>query len=194
MLGVPMTRADAELRVDRLLALLERSANADYIGEGVSQLTHALQAAALARGARASDAAVAAALLHDVGHLCAEPTAPQMSGVGVMWHEEIGADHLAALGFSDAVTRLVRGHVAAKRFLVSRDPGYLERLSDASRVTLRHQGGPMGDDERRAFESLSYHEDLLRLRSWDERAKDPTLRVPGLSTYRDLLLDQLAAR
>lgn len=186
--------SDVDTRLDALLALLERAAAADYIGEGVSQLAHALQAAELARSANASADAVVAALLHDVGHLCAAPDAPRMGGEGVMRHEEIGADYLEALGFRDSVTRLVRGHVAAKRYLVSRDPSYRERLSDASRLTLRHQGGAMSPAERQAFESLPHHEDLLRLRAWDERAKDPRRFVPELQSYKALLRDHLAAR
>src|SRR5262245_49399671 len=41
----------------------------DLYGEHVSQLEHALQCAALARQDGASEALVAAALLHDFGHL-----------------------------------------------------------------------------------------------------------------------------
>ena len=190
-------RADhpgADDRGDQILALLERAGEVDYIGEGVSQLVHALQAADLARRAAADDEAVLAALLHDVGHLCVGPDAPRMGGVGVMSHEEVGAAYLVRLGLPQRVTELVRGHVAAKRYLVSRDPGYLGRLSDASRVTLAHQGGPMSRAERHAFESLPHRQDLLRLRSWDERAKDPIRSVPDLATYRTLLRSRLANR
>jgi phosphonate degradation associated HDIG domain protein len=188
----PKDPPDAEDRGDRILALLERGGELDYIGEGVSQLTHALQAADLAQRAAADDEMVLAALLHDVGHLCAGPHAPQMAGLGVMRHEEIGADYLARLGLPQRVAELVQGHVAAKRYLVSCSPGYLNRLSDASRLTLVHQGGPMSLAERQAFESLPHHEDLLRLRSWDERAKDAERKVPGLSDYRSLLRSHLA--
>lgn len=190
--GVDDPRAND--RVDEILALLERAGEVDYIGEGVSQLVHALQAADLARRAAADDEAVLAALLHDAGHLCAGPDAPRMGGVGVMCHEEIGAAYLVRLGLPQRVTELVRGHVAAKRYLVSRDSGYLRRLSDASRVTLNHQGGPMSPAERHVFESLPYHEDLLRLRSWDEHAKDPSRSVPDLASYRSLLRICLADR
>src|SRR5262252_1145827 len=119
-----MTPAEASARVDALFALLERARDADYIGEGVSQLQHALQAAALARAANAPDDEVLAALLHDVGHLCAGPGAPSMAGLGIVRHEDVGADHLVALGFGARVVELVRGHVAAKRYLVGADRAY----------------------------------------------------------------------
>jgi len=186
-----LSPASAEANAARVLELLERSAGDDYIGEGVTQLAHALQAAALARAAGASGDEVLAALLHDVGHLCAPAAAPRMGGLGVLHHEDVGAEFLAALGFAASVTELVRGHVAAKRYLVSSDAGYVARLSAASRETLRHQGGPMEGAERRAFEALPAHRALLRVRSWDERAKQPGLAVPGLGAYAPLIVGHL---
>ena len=184
----------ADPRVDGIFALFERARDADYLGEGVSQLVHALQAADLARQAGADDEAILAALLHDIGHRCAGADAPRMGAVGILRHEEIGADCLVQLGLPPRVTELVRGHVAAKRYLVSRDPGYFHRLSDASRATLAHQGGPMSPAEQHDFESLPHCEDLLRLRSWDERAKDPSRSVPDLASYRSLLRSCLPNR
>lgn len=191
-----MARSSAEVQqsIATLVRLLEQAANDDYIGEGVSQLAHALQAAAFAQAAAAPADEILAALLHDVGHLCAAPELPRMGGLGVLHHEDVGADFLASLGMRAGVTELVRGHVAAKRYLVSSDARYAERLSDASRATLRHQGGPMSDAERRAFEALPQHRALLRVRAWDERAKDRELRVPDLDHYVPLLREHLRGR
>lgn len=186
-----MTPQEATARVESLLALLEQAKTSDYIGEGVSQLAHALQAAARARAAGAPVNEILAALLHDVGHLCAGPSAPNMEGLGVLRHEEVGADHLAGLGFCADVVDLVRGHVAAKRYLVGAEPGYAARLSEASRATLRHQGGPLSTSERRAFEALPHFRALLRVRAWDEAAKQRDLRVDDLSSYASLLRDHL---
>lgn len=38
--------------------------------------------------------------------------------VGRVGHEAIGASYLRALGFSEAVCRLVNSHVAAKRYVL----------------------------------------------------------------------------
>src|SRR5690606_17566291 len=54
--------------IDEVLALFETWGVQRY-DEDVTQLDHALQTAALARDAGATDELVAAALLHDVGHL-----------------------------------------------------------------------------------------------------------------------------
>jgi len=185
---------DRETRVAAILELLEHARGSDYIGEGVSQLEHALQAASLARAAGAPDSEILAALLHDVGHLCAGPDAPSMDGLGVVRHESIGAAYLESLGMDPRIAELVRGHVDAKRYLVGADPRYAARLSDASRETLRHQGGAMSDREQRAFEALPRHRALLRVRCWDEAAKEPGRSVEPLAAYASLLRDHLRAR
>ena len=184
----PATAADA------LLDLLARSATTAYIGEPISQLEHALQCGRLATEAGARGELVLAALLHDVGHLCAPDDAPQMAGLGVARHETIGADHLRAFGVAEEIAALVEGHVAAKRYLVSRTPGYMDRLSEASLGTLAHQGGAMSAAEAEAFEAAPLFREVLRVRAWDEQAKRIGWDVPGLSAYRALLIAHIAAR
>jgi phosphonate degradation associated HDIG domain protein len=174
-------------RSGQVVSLLRRSAGSDYIGEKVSQLEHALQAAHFAREAGAPDSAILAALLHDVGHLCAPEGAPQMAGLGVVSHEEIGARWLAERGFSSDVCELVRGHVQAKRYLVYRYPEYAARLSEASRGTLEFQGGAMTRSEAEEFERDPLFKLKLAVRAWDERAKVVGLEVPGLESYTALL-------
>lgn len=49
--------------------LLSSAGARDYLGEPVTVLAHLLQAGSLAEAAGAPPALVAAALLHDVGHL-----------------------------------------------------------------------------------------------------------------------------
>jgi gamma-butyrobetaine dioxygenase len=55
--------------VDAIAALFEREGAREYLGEAVSLSAHMLQAATLAERAAAPDHLIAAALLHDVGHL-----------------------------------------------------------------------------------------------------------------------------
>ena len=55
--------------IDEIEELFARHGQAAYLGEPVSQSEHALQAACLAERDGAPAALVAAALLHDVGHL-----------------------------------------------------------------------------------------------------------------------------
>lgn len=159
----------------------------DYAGEPVSQLEHGLQCAALAMRAGASDALVAAALFHDIGHLCATPDDEVMPELGVLHHEEIGAAYLFAAGYPALVCDFVRGHVAAKRYLVASNPRYAAKLTDASRRTLELQGGPFGAHEVAKFHRDPRRQDMLRMRAWDDAAKVKGSIVPDIDYYLPLL-------
>ena len=186
--------------VDRLAALFTSEGAADYLGEPVTVAQHLLQAAALAVAAGAADALVAAALLHDTGHLRgADPLADeqQLSGRELMSgtdnaHGERGAAWLARW-FPAAVTEPVRLHVSAKRYLCTAEPGYLDLLSPASVYTLSLQGGPMTEDEAAAFAEDPHAADAVAVRRWDDAAKDPAAEVPSFGRYRSLLEGLLAA-
>ncbi|HEY0815531.1 MAG TPA: HD domain-containing protein [Pseudonocardia sp.] len=166
--------------------LFAREGAEDYFGEPVSQAEHMLQTAALARAARASDALVAAALLHDVGHFHGTHTGADLMRGTDNHHSEAGADWLRQW-FGPSVTEPIRLHVAAKRYLCAVDPGYLATLSPASLYTLGVQGGPMTPEAVRRFREHPRHADAVALRLWDDQAKDPELTAPAFDTYRDLL-------
>ena len=173
--------------------LLHDACDVGYIGEPVSQLSHALQCAQAAQDDRTSPELVAAALLHDIGHLCAAPEAQHMGDLGVVAHEWVGARYLANHGLSADVCALVVGHVAAKRYLVTTDLHYLDRLSSASLATLELQGGPMSAAEVLRFEAEPLHREMLRLRTYDEQAKAPFAQVASLGSYLPLI-EQLRKR
>jgi phosphonate degradation associated HDIG domain protein len=166
------------MRADPMHLLADKGAS-DYGGEPVTQLAHALQSAAMAEADGASDALVVAALLHDLGHLIDADVSHAVGGE--RWHETLGA---RALGrwYGPEVTEPVRLHVLAKRYL-ARDPDYLASLTDESKRTLGFQGGPFSDGEAEGFLGLPHAEDAIRLRQWDDRAKDPAADVPGLEHY-----------
>ena len=177
-----------------LAKLFAEQGESEYLGEAVTQAEHMLQAAACAEAAGASNALVAAALLHDVGHLFeGDDGTGEISGAELMAgtdnrHSHTGADWLASDGwFPEAVTEPVRLHVAAKRYLCAVEPGYFDRLSEASVYTLSVQGGPMDAEEAAEFERGPYAKDAVTLRRWDETAKDPDAQVPGFDHYRALL-------
>ena len=180
-----------DLSVKKLMAPLMESESEDYIGEDISQLEHALQAAYWALQTKAPDEVVLAALFHDIGHLIA-PDAPQMDGLGVMDHETIGANFLMQHGCSQRVADLVAAHVGAKRYLCHRKPAYYKKLSEASKGTLEFQGGPMNEEEATHFESSPDFRYFLAIRSWDERAKDPNLEVPSIDSYIPMLKNHIA--
>ncbi|MEB6588916.1 HDIG domain-containing protein [Pseudomonas asiatica] len=167
--------------IDSTFALYERHGSDDYIGEAITQLEHMSQAAQLAMAEGFDDEVVLAAFFHDIGHLCGG--AASMGGYGVVSHERIGAEYLRRCGFGERMVRLVQYHVEAKRYLTLRQPGYYQRLSEASRRTLGYQGGMMNEAEADVFERDPLFEVSLRMREWDERAKEvgvPVVDLDGL--------------
>jgi len=173
-----MTPDDA---VKVIAGLFASEGAADYLGEPVSQSAHMLQAAALAERDRAGEALIAAALLHDVGHLSRDLTPGTDSR-----HAESGASWLARW-FGEEVTEPVRLHVAAKRYLCATEPGYAAVLSPASVYTLRVQGGPMQGAELTEFEANRYSAAAIRVRRWDDAAKDPGAQVPPFGHFASVL-------
>lgn len=173
--------------VDEVLALYERWGGERY-DEVVTQTDHALQTAALARSERAGTALVAAALLHDVGHLLAmaRPDGSTSPAEVDLAHEARGAAWLEDL-FGPEVTAPIALHVAAKRYLCAVGPDYAADLSAGSTRSLALQGGPMDDGERRAFEADPGSAHAVALRTWDDAGKVEGLEVVPLAGYRDLL-------
>lgn len=173
--------------VDELLALYETWATQRY-DEEITQLDHALQTAALALAEDADDALVAAALLHDVGHLLAlaDGSRPDGQTEVDLHHEHRGARYLAGT-FGPEVTGPIALHVAAKRYRCAVDPRYHDGLSSGSVRSLVRQGGPMDADEVARFEAHPAHGAAVRLRGWDDGGKVEGLVVPDLASHRPLL-------
>ncbi|ACU69653.1 phosphonate degradation operons associated HDIG domain protein [Catenulispora acidiphila DSM 44928] len=172
--------------VDQIAALFSGEGGAEYLGEPVTQAQHMLQAAALAERDGAAPALVAAALLHDVGHFTGAVHGRDLMAGRDNRHSHQGADWLGAW-FGPEVTEPVRLHVAAKRYLCAAEPGYFAKLSEASVYTLSVQGGPMSEQEAAEFEAGPHAADAVRLRRWDEAAKEPGADDPGFEHYRQLL-------
>lgn len=172
--------------VKEILNLYNCFGSADYVGEAVSQLAHALQAAKCAVDAGCSDAVVIASLLHDAGHLLGlkDPELyERMGAFGVVKHEIVGKHYCDSLGLPGCVGILVASHVDAKRYLAWKNPGYHKKLSEASTATLQFQGGPMESEEAARFEASPFFKAALKMRTFDEAAKVVDMVVPSLESY-----------
>lgn len=171
---------------EEIFDLFQKRGDAEYFGEPVSQLEHALQTAALAEAAAASHSLIAAALLHDIGHLV-HGLPETIADQGVDARHEVAGERWLAARFGGSITEPVRLHVDAKRYLCRVDRNYLENLSPASLQSLQLQGGPFDAECARKFESNPFFRDAVKLRRWDDQAKTPGLIVPGLAHYRAIL-------
>jgi phosphonate degradation associated HDIG domain protein len=163
--------------IDAIAGLFAGPGARAYLGEAVTIGEHMRQAGALAEAAGAAAPLVAAALLHDVGHLRSETDARHGSG-GARWLSQ---------WFGPEVTEPVRLHVAAKRYLCAAEPGYSGLLSPESVRTLALQGGPMTPEQAAAFEALPHARDAVAVRRWDDQAKDPAVTPPGFAHFAALL-------
>jgi gamma-butyrobetaine dioxygenase len=152
---------------EELAALVDGLAGLPYGGEPVDQRTHALQTGWHAEAEGADDELVVAATLHDIGRArsvrAAYPGQPHESA-GAQWATE---------RLTERIGWIIGQHVPAKRYLVATDPAYRELLSPVSVATLRQQGGPMDAGERAGFEAHPWYREAVRVRRWDDAAKDP---------------------
>ena len=189
---MPSAANNQKVIVNKVFSLYEKYGDEDYIGEPVSQLEHMSQAAALAEEEGYDDEVILAAFFHDIGHLCAEEgEAESMDGMGNVDHEKLGADYLLENGFSERLAALVRGHVLAKRYLTYKHPEYYNKLSEASKVTLEFQGGRMSKEEADEFELNPDAGLIIRLRYWDDMAKEMNVPVDNIAHLKELALAHL---
>ena len=187
----PSENIPREQIVDYILQLFRERGESTYAGEPVTQTEHGLQAAWQAEKQKGDSATIAAALMHDIGHLlhelgedCAE------EGIDDQ-HEESGAQWLSGW-FGPEVTEPIRLHVPAKRYRCAVDPKYFQALSPASVLSLKLQGGPFTPEQVAEFDQHPYAQQALQLRLWDEIAKVEGLETPPLEHYRPYLEDALA--
>jgi phosphonate degradation associated HDIG domain protein len=171
--------------IDNIFRLFNERGHRHY-GEQVSEREHALQTATFAQQFGEPAPVVAAALLHDYGHLIHD-LGEDIANHGIdARHEVLGADRLA-LSFGAEVVEPIRLHVAAKRYLCWKDRAYFDSLSPESRTSLGLQGGPMTDAEAQAFEQNPHHAAAVRLRRYDDMGKVSGMQTPDLEHFRPLL-------
>ena len=154
-----------------------------YGKEAVTQRQHALQSAMLAMDevGGSDPELVMAALMHDIGHIMNEEDFPSDLESNLDDSHEDRAYPWILENFGARVADPVRLHVAAKRYLCTVDADYAARLSPTSYKSYLDQGGNMNEEERLAFEAEPHFREAVQLRRWDDAAKDPAARTPGLA-------------
>jgi len=170
------------LTLEDIVLLFARHGSAQYSGEPVTQLEHALQTAYLAEQSEASDELVTACLLHDLGHLLNEQgDTPTLRGIDDT-HQYFALPFLRGL-FPDAVLDAIKLHVDAKRYLCRANDGYWAKLSDDSKRSLELQGGVFEPAQAAAFLLQPGARDAVMLRQWDDLAKQADWQTPTLAHF-----------
>ena len=109
------------------------------------------------------------------------PLVPIVAGIGYEFLKRY---------FVRNVVEPIKYHVKAKKYL-TRDVKYYQALSEASKVSLKLQGGIMNDKESRKFENNEFFESSIKLRKFDESAKKTELKIKSINEYKNLLVSKL---
>ena len=160
-----------------------------YIGEKVTITEHMIQTAMIAEKTNSSSDLVCSSLLHDYGHFILDNPNDLVKRQKDGKHEDLGYEFLKKY-FSKDVVGPIKYHVKAKKYLV-RNKQYYETLSQASKVSLKLQGGIMSNDEAKKFENNEFFESSIKLRKFDENAKKVGLKIKSINEYKNLLLSKL---
>ena len=156
-----------------------------YIGEKVTIAEHMIQSAMIAEKTKSKDTLICSCLLHDYGHFILDDPDELVREKKDGKHEDVGYEYLKKY-FKEEIVETIKNHVLAKRYL-ARDQKYFNLLSPASITSLKLQGGLMSDDEAQTFEKNKYFKDSIKLRRFDEAAKNEGVKIKDIIEYKSLL-------
>ncbi len=160
-----------------------------YIGEKITISEHMIQSAMLAEKSKSNDDLICSCLLHDYGHFIIDDPDELVKNDKDGYHESIGYEYLKSF-FKKEIVEPIKYHVLAKRYL-ARNKKYYNLLSDASKISLKLQGGILNKKESNEFEKMPFFKNTIKLRKFDELAKKTNIKIKSINDYKDLLSSQL---
>ena len=160
-----------------------------YIGEKLTISEHMIQTAMLAEKAKCDDNLVCSCLLHDYGHFIIEDPDNLVKNNKDGEHESLGYEFLKIF-LNKAIVAPIKYHVIAKRYL-ARNKKYFNFLSEASRTSLKLQGGVLNDKESKEFKKNKYFKKSVLVRKFDEAAKKTNIKIKSIDSYKSLLKSKL---
>ena len=173
--------------------LFDHYGNEHYLlDEPVTQSSHALQSAWIAKKCNAPEEVIISLLLHDIGQL----TKKELIGKTHALHEEhdqLGALWLKEKGFPSLVVDFAKYHTMAKVALCQNDSDYYNHLSKASQESFHLQKEKyIHSIDYQNFLSHPYLQELLAMRLCDDLAKCADERflhqLQSLSDYEEMIL------
>ena len=143
----------------------------------------------IAEKSKSPNSLICSCLLHDYGHFILEDPDELVRKKVDGKHEYIGYEYLKKF-FNKDVVEPIKYHVLAKRYL-ARDKKYFNSLSDASKTSLKLQGGVLNAKESKEFEKKAFFKHSIKLRKFDEVAKKTNIKIKSIIDYKELLSSQL---
>ena len=64
-------------------------------------------------------------------------------------------------------------------------------MSEASKTSLKLQGGPLNNKESKEFEKKEYFKNSILVRKFDEAAKKTDMKMKSIDDYKSLLKSKL---
>ena len=174
--------------IDKIISNFTNN-NSLYIGEQVTMSEHMIQTAMLAEKAKCDDNLICSSLLHDYGHFILENPDELVELDMDGQHENIGYEYLKTF-FKKETVEPIKYHVLAKRYL-AKDKKYFDLLSEASKTSLKLQGGILNQEESIKFESQEFFKPSILLRKFDEAAKKTDIKMKSIHDYQKLLSSKL---
>ena len=160
-----------------------------YIGEKITMSEHMIQSAMLAEKSKSNDDLICSCLLHDYGHFIIDDPDELVKNDKDGYHESVGYEYLKSF-FKKEIVEPIKYHVLAKKYL-ARNKKYYNLLSDASKISLKLQGGILNKKESNEFEKMPFFKNTIKLRKFDELAKKTNIKIKSINKYKDLLSSQL---
>ena len=160
-----------------------------YIGEKLTMSDHMIQSAMLAEKSKSNDDIICSCLLHGYGHFLIENPDNLVKINKDGEHEAIGYEYLKKF-FKKEIVEPIKHHVLAKRYL-ARNKKYFNFLSEASKISLKLQGGVLNDRESNEFKKKKYFKNSILVRKFDEAAKKTNIKMKSIDSYTSLLKSKL---
>ena len=178
--------------LDKIFNYYKKYGEKDYIGEEITQNEHMIQGAMFAERDGKPLEVVLALFLHDILNSGSvnnikKVNTDRMGEFGACSHEKKGRCFLERMGVPYPIPQLVENHVISKRYLVSTDSNYYNKLSNASKKTLEYQGGIMSQSEIEYFQKDPLFKMSLKVREYDEMSKLKNVKLNPLIYYREML-------
>ena len=156
-----------------------------YIGEKVTIGDHMIQSAMIAEKSKYKNNLICSCLLHDYGHFILDNPVETVRRKKDDKHEDISYEYLKKF-FKREIVEPIKNHILAKRY-PAKNKSYYNRLSKASILSLRVQGGLLSNKKTELFKKEEFFKDPIKLRKIDDAAKKMGIKIKDIIDYKDLL-------